>query len=179
MSTARQFIPHYTVDDYRLWTGDWELWSGVAVAMTPSPFGKHSKLLINVGSALKTAIDAAECDATVLGEIDWIISSDTVLRPDLVVVCGNEPEKHVEDTPAIVVEILSEATRERDLTFKRSIYETQAVEFYLIVDPESDELTALQLSDDGEYVALETSESLHIEICDHCPLSINVDRVFR
>ena len=147
--------------------------------MTPSPFGKHSKLLINVGSALKSAIDAADCDATVLGEIDWIISSDTVLRPDLVVVCGSEPEKHVEDAPSIVVEILSEGTRERDLTFKRSIYQTQAVEFYLIVDPDSEELTLLQLNGDGEYVALEFSDSLNIGICDNCRLNINVERIFR
>jgi Uma2 family endonuclease len=179
MSTARRYIPHYTVEDYQLWTGDWELWNGVAVAMTPSPFGKHSKLLINVGSALKAAIDATECDATVLGEIDWVIAEDTVLRPDLVVVCGREPEKHVADAPAIAVEIQSDGTRERDLTFKRAIYQNQAVKFYLIVDPDKDELTTLKLNDDGEYLAMECSNTLNIEICDNCRLRVNVGRLFR
>jgi len=28
---------HYTYDDYALWQGDWELFEGIAVAMTPAP----------------------------------------------------------------------------------------------------------------------------------------------
>jgi hypothetical protein len=65
MSSTSKYRPHYTVDDYQLWQGDWELWNGVAVSMTPSPFGRHSRMLIDVGSALKSAIDASGCDATV------------------------------------------------------------------------------------------------------------------
>lgn len=56
--------------------------------MSPSPFGRHAKLLARTVAALQTAIDAGRCDATVLFEIDWIVSNDTVLRPDAVVVCG-------------------------------------------------------------------------------------------
>ena len=33
------YKPRYTVDDYESWAGDWELWQGTAIAMTPSPFG--------------------------------------------------------------------------------------------------------------------------------------------
>ena len=65
-----------------------ELWSGVAVAMTPSPFGKHSRLLVKLATALETAVQTAKCNASVLAEIDWIIADDTVLRPDLLIVCG-------------------------------------------------------------------------------------------
>ena len=42
MSIAPKYQPHYTVDDYQHWEGDWELWNGVAVAMAPSPFGPHA-----------------------------------------------------------------------------------------------------------------------------------------
>jgi hypothetical protein len=31
MSTAPRYQPHYTVDDYRLWEGRWELWHGLDV----------------------------------------------------------------------------------------------------------------------------------------------------
>jgi hypothetical protein len=41
MSSVRKFIPRYTVADYRQWQGDWELLDGVAVSVTPSPFGIH------------------------------------------------------------------------------------------------------------------------------------------
>gem|GEM_PF-3546515 len=87
MSTAPQYTPHYTVDDYQLWEGDWELWNGVAVAMTPSPFGRHGTVLGRITTALTNAIDVAGCDANVIVEVDWIISTDTVVRPDLSVVC--------------------------------------------------------------------------------------------
>lgn len=179
MSTAPEYQPRYTVDDYQLWQGDWELWNGVAVAMTPSPFGRHSKLLIDVGAMLKSAVEAEDCDATVLGEIDWIVSQDTVLRPDLMVVCGREPDRHVEQTPAVVVEILSDSTRERDLGHKRTIYQRQSVPIYLIVDAEASQLTALRLDDNGQYVEVEFSDSLVLEICDECKISINVGRLFR
>lgn len=179
MSTAPKYQPRYTVDDYRLWQGDWELWDGVAVAMTPSPYGRHSRLLIDVGSALKAAIEIAGCDATVLGEIDWIVAQDTVLRPDLVVVCGREPERHLEKTPAIVVEILSDSTRERDRVHKRSIYQQQSVPNYLIVDPEASQLTALKLDEQGNYAEMDFSDVLAVEICDDCSIQINCVGLFR
>ncbi len=179
MSSAPRYTPSYTVEDYQLWEGDWELWNGVAVAMTPSPFGRHGKLLISIGAALKSAIESARCHATVMAEIDWILSSDTVLRPDLVVVCGPEPERHVEVTPALAVEILAEGTRERDLNFKRDIYQQQSLRYYVIVDPDASQLTVLQLNNEGVYAAMELSKSVTIDICDGCHLSINIESLFR
>ena len=55
--------PNYTVEDYQHWEGDWELWNGVAVSMSPSPFGGHGAAAINVGAELKRAIEAAKCEA--------------------------------------------------------------------------------------------------------------------
>jgi Uma2 family endonuclease len=100
MSSASDYRPHYTVEDYRQWEGDWELWSGTAVAMTPGPFGRHAFLLAQAAKVLGNAIDQKACDAVVLAEIDWIVSSDTVVRPDLTIVCGGAPGKHVESAPA-------------------------------------------------------------------------------
>lgn len=33
MSSDIHYQPHYTVDDYRRWEGQWELWFGTAVAI--------------------------------------------------------------------------------------------------------------------------------------------------
>ena len=178
MSTAPKYLPHYTVDDYQHWSGEWELWNGVAIAMAPSPFGRHAKLLISVGSVLREAIEAVSCDASVLGEIDWIISRDTILRPDLTVVCGPVPQRHVEDVPALVVEILSPSTRDRDQTFKKDMYQREGVLWYLIVDPDKETLLALKLHD-GEYQPMSHYEILSIDICGKCSLSVRVDRLFQ
>lgn len=122
MTAAQQFHPHYTVDDYQGWEGDWELWNGMAVSMSPSPFGKHQMVLVNLVAELRTALRAIDCNATVLCEIDWIISRDTVVRPDALVVCGSVPEGHVETIPKLVAEIFSPSTAERDRTHKRDLY---------------------------------------------------------
>jgi Uma2 family endonuclease len=181
MSTARRYQPHYTLDDYRHWEGRWELWGGVAIAMSPSPFGRHAKLLARTVAALQTSIDACRCDATVLVEIDWIVSSDTVLRPDAVVVCGPEPARHVEQVPALVVEILSEATRDRDLSFKRDLYREQGVRWYLVVDPDANRMQALALGDDGHYtdrLAARPLEPLLIDICGACAFCVDAAKIF-
>ncbi len=42
---VEKYMPRYTIDDYKLWEGDWELIDGIPFAMTPSPFGKYQKFL--------------------------------------------------------------------------------------------------------------------------------------
>jgi hypothetical protein len=93
VSTAPRYLPHYTVADHAAWEGDWELVDGVAVAMTPSPFGRHAERLSRLAASFWNAIDATGCPATVLAEIDWIVTNDTVVGPDLVVVCGPAPQR--------------------------------------------------------------------------------------
>ena len=137
MSAAIKYAPHYHVEDYRLWKGDWELWDGIAIAMTPSPFGPHQAILVALASELRGALRDARCHATVLVELDWIIKSDTVVRPDVIVVCGDPPEGHLQSPPALIAEILSPSTRQNDLTYKRELYASQGVGIYLIVDPET------------------------------------------
>ena len=181
MSRAPRYHPHYTVDDYQHWEGRWELWEGMAIAMSPSPFGRHAKLLARTIAALQVAIDSAGCDATVLVEIDWIVSRDTVLRPDVTVVCGPEPAGHVDRAPALVVEILSEATRDRDLNFKLDLYREQGVRWYLVIDPDTNRMQALSLNEQGRYedrLAAGDCEPLAIDICDGCRFSVAADRLF-
>jgi Uma2 family endonuclease len=178
MSTAPKYNPHYTIDDYRMWEGDWELWNGVAVAMTPSPFGKHGYLLAKIASALSNAIDDVDCNASVLVEVDWIITRDTIVRPNLSIVCGDPPERHIENPPALVVEILSASTRERDLTVKRRLFEQESVAWYLIMDPDRDTLQALRLKDAGVYEQVTFTDRLEVDLCDSCSLSVRLNRLF-
>ena len=177
MSSAGRYLPHYTVEDYALWEGDWELWEGIAVAMTPNPFGAHSKVMISAATAIKNAIDSVKCNATTLAEIDWIVSADTVLRPDVVVLCGDAPPKHVETTPAIVLEVLSDSTRDRDLGAKRDIYQREEVPYYLMLDPLDSSVVFYRLSD-GVNVQQDVGESITFEICDGCRLDVEVARLF-
>jgi Uma2 family endonuclease len=179
MSPALKYAPRYTYTDYQKWEGRWELWEGVAVSMSPSPFGRHQAISQRLSFAFESAIRHKSCDATVLFEIDWIVADDTIVRPDIVVVCGGVPERHVESSPAIVVEVLSETTRSRDLTYKRELYHSQRVANYVIVDPDNESIVIDKTNSNGEIQTIEVTDSLTISICNDCQIDLRISDVFR
>lgn len=71
-----------------------------------------------------------------------------VVQPDIMVICDLEEKLNEKDyymgTPALVVEILSEATRRMDLIKKLDLYMSCGVEEYWIVNPLNRELTVYQ-----------------------------------
>lgn len=180
MSNAEKFVPHYTAEDYQKWEGDWELWDGYAVAMSPSPFGKHSKIASELcrlfGNAIK-ANPACDSVANIYSELDWIVSQSTVVRPDISISCGDVFEKHITDPPAIVIEILSESTRDHDLKFKRGLYESQAVSYYLTLDPVEKTFTQLNLEGDA-YKNVTQGQSVTFTICEDCTFEVSLADVF-
>lgn len=178
MSTARRYIPHYTRADYEQWEGDWELWQGIPVAMTPSPFGPHQALAANLVSLLVAAVKAANCEAVVMHEIDWIISDDTVVRPDILVLCGDVPEQHVTESPALIVEILSPSTATRDRNQKLDLYQDHGVDYYLIVDPNDHTLEAFERNRQGRFQQLNSTNGYEFTVCDDCRILLDVDSIF-
>ena len=147
--------------------------------MTPSPFGRHGVMLARLVTALTNSIDAVECNASVLAEIDWIIGHDTVVRPDASVICGDPPDGHIESPPALVVEVLSDSTRERDVTHKREIYQEQKVPWYLIADPNDSSVQLLRLSESNEYESIPVEDHIEISICGDCRLDVDLRWRFR
>jgi len=128
-------IEYYTYEDYKLWEGEWELIYGQAVAMAPAPVISHQMLMVSISSQFYNQLE--ECEkCQVLAEEDWKISDDTVLKPDVVVVCGNKNDKYITKTPEIVVEIISPSTAKRDEKIKFKIYEEEKVKYYILVYPE-------------------------------------------
>lgn len=156
MSTASKYTPHYTIADYEQWPGDWELWQGTAVAMTPSPFGRHQFVLVNLVSELRARLK--DTSWHVLAEIDWRIDESTVVRPDAVVLAGQIPERHVEETPILVAEITSESTGEKDRTAKFKLYQQQCVPNYWLIDPAQRSLNCFVLNDSKEYELAELAD---------------------
>ncbi len=57
MSSAPRYIPHYTVEDYLRWEGDWQLIDGVPIARTPSPFGRHEQIVANLVHEFMSSIE--------------------------------------------------------------------------------------------------------------------------
>lgn len=126
---------NYTYDDYKLWQGDWELISGVPLAMSPAPMRKHQSIASEIIYSLRMQLEnCSMCE--VLGEVDYKVSEDTILRPDLVLTCNETNDTYLVRAPEIIVEIISKASAKRDEVYKFDIYEAQKVKYYIIIYPD-------------------------------------------
>jgi len=134
MPTADE-LPHYHYEDYANWEGDWELIKGIPYAMTPSPTLRHQHISQKIARYLDEALDnCPQCQA--LLAIDWIISDDTVVQPDNLVICHQEQGSFLTQAPVLIFEILSPSTAQKDRVTKFRLYEKEAVRWYCLVDPE-------------------------------------------
>jgi Uma2 family endonuclease len=173
-----KYLPHYTYDDYIKWEGHWEIIEGIPYAMAPAPGLYHQSLNLAIASQLKEKLENCKfCKAYI--PIDYKINEDTVVQPDALVVC--EPYEigaYLTKTPEIVFEILSPSTRIKDLNVKYSIYETQGVKYYVIVDPEDKTVTVYSL-DSGKYKKiLKTGhESFDFQV-EGCPFSFDFAKIW-
>jgi len=182
MSSVTRYLPHYTVADYLQWEGDWELWFGTAVAMSPSPFGPHERAVIEFVDQIRGSIKRHPCDCRVYAGLDWIVHEDTVVRPDVMLVCGDQPDRHLERPPNLIVEVVSSSTELKDRKEKRSLYEEQGVEVYLIADSASKSISWFALNEGPTYIELTSQFSANGEfrVClkNGCDILFNRIEVF-
>ncbi|RLA76374.1 MAG: Uma2 family endonuclease [Epsilonproteobacteria bacterium] len=174
-----ELLPRYTYEDYILWGDDWELIEGSAVSMAPAPMRVHQQIAREILIAIEENIDE-NCDACeILYEVDWKISNDTLLRPDIVFVCNDDGDKYLTKAPKIIVEILSPSTAKKDETLKFNIYEDEKVEYYILVYPDDLRAKVYKLKDD-EYSKIGdfTDENLVFEDIE-CELELDFGRAFR
>lgn len=177
MSTALRYTPHYTVEDYQQWEGDWELWYGVAVSMSPAPFGPHELVVSKLVQDFRNQIEQRGCRCEVYAGLDWIVAPDTVVRPDLMIVCGEQPPRHLERPPVLAVEVLSKSTASKDLLQKRELYQHHGVSHYLIADPDNRTLLVLRLAD-GIYEEIASTHRYKLEIANGCDIELEAERLF-
>ena len=175
---APKFIPNYKVSDYQNWEGSWELWDGVAVAMTPTPLGKHQKALTRLGQLILNALDFAECkECDVAVELDWIVSENTVVRPDLSICCDSNIDRFIETPPTLISEILSESTEYKDRTAKRTLYAEQGVLYYLMLDVESQSVELLRLAGES-YETMESKDIVEFHLSHGCTIQVERAQIF-
>ena len=79
-------LPRYTYDDYCHWTDRWELIDGVPYAMSPLPTVRHQRISMKLAALLDRELGSCQhCHASL--PIDWKITEDTVVQPDVLVAC--------------------------------------------------------------------------------------------
>ncbi len=106
---------------------------------------------------------------------------DTVVEPDIVVVC--DPDKldqyGCKGAPDFIIEILSQSTQKRDMLVKLRLYQSAGVKEYWIVSPSAESIQVYLLHE-GKLViheVYEKQDTAHVSVLDDC--SIDLRKVFR
>jgi len=175
-----ELLPRYTYEDYLLWEGDWELIEGIPVSMAPAPMRIHQNIATEIIFTLRSSFNQEECpECEISYENDWKLSNDTVLRPDIVVVCNEDNQRYLTKAPKVIIEILSASTAKKDETLKYNIYEDEKVEYYILVYPNDLKAKVYKIKEDrytkiGDF----TKEKLIFSDIE-CELSLDFEQVFR
>jgi len=151
---------HYTYADYLEWEGPqrYQLINGEVFQMA-SPSVAHQALLmglsIQFGSWLQDKpckVFAAPLDVRLFPEEDN--SDDTVVQPDLLVVCDKDKlgKGSVNGAPDLVVEIVSPSNSHRELFIKFQYYLEAGVREYWVIDPEEQKVQ-VHIYENGHYLS--------------------------
>ena len=142
----RQLEEYFTYGDYRTWPDNerWELIDGVAYDMSPAPGFRHQMVSSELVAQLVTHLRNSSCrvlaapfDIRLPRGHETDDEIDTVVQPDIVVVCDRKKldDKGCKGAPDLVIEILSPSTSSKDLHEKFRLYERVGVKEYWIVHP--------------------------------------------
>ncbi|MEO6837205.1 MAG: Uma2 family endonuclease [Ginsengibacter sp.] len=177
---AVKILPHYTYEDYCLWEGRWELIEGIPYAMSPAPSPRHQWIVVNIVSELRSAIKKSNCKhCKVYDFIDMKIEEDTILQPDASIVCKPIQKKFLDFSPALVVEILSDATVLKDRHTKFSLYQDFGIKYYLIVDAEKEtvEIYCLEKSK-YELQKVDPEKQFTFSLSDDCRIDLTLKNIW-
>ncbi len=151
MSSGYKILPYYTYEDYCRWEGQWEIIEGIPYAMSPAPRPEHQAVAGNLHAEFRVALKASDCSCTVYQPIDYKVAEDTVLNPDLLIVCQPITKPFLDFAPELVVEILPPATALKDRHTKFEIYRQQQISYYLMVDVDTRTVEIYHLDDAQQY----------------------------
>ncbi|MBI5418360.1 Uma2 family endonuclease [Candidatus Poribacteria bacterium] len=155
-------VQKYTYGNYLTWSEDerWELIDGVAYNMSPAPSRMHQEISSELFMQFANYLKDKSCkayyapfDVRLPKENEKDEEIDTVVQPDIVVVCDKSKldDKGCKGAPDLIVEIISPYTNTKDLKEKFSLYEKVGVKEYWIVHPQDKIVMIFKLGKNKEY----------------------------
>ena len=168
---------YYTYEDYVNWEGDWELIDGIAYAMAPSPLKSHQNLLSIVNFLFQKELwQCKKCNAFI--EMDYKVNEETVLRPDLSILCKEDKEeKFISIAPDLIVEIVSPKTARRDEKIKFELYEKEGVKYYILLYPNDRKAKVYENKDGFKKIGDFREESYEFDL-NGCKAKIDFKEMF-
>lgn len=173
MLIAAKYRPYYTYEDYCQWEGNWELIEGMPYAMAPMPVPLHQRVALMLSMLLEVATKKCK-KCKVYLPIDWKVSDDTIVQPDLLIVCDKINKKYLDFPPVLVVEILSPSTASKDRGEKMELYASQKVKYYLIVDPQFKKVEIYQYINQQYVLVSENADNFTFVLENNCTAEISL-----
>ena len=165
----------YTYKDYKHFEGKWELIEGFPISMAPSPVINHQYLSGMFFSEInKNLQNCDEC--LVVIEEDYIVNEETILKPDVAMIC-NENNQFITKAPEIIVEIISPSTAKIDEKIKFDIYQKEGVKYYILAYP--NHLFAKVYENKDGFKKIGDFENEEITLNTKCKVNINFDTIFK
>jgi Uma2 family endonuclease len=177
MALSNTIIPHYTYKDYVQWEGRWELIEGHPIAMSPLPIPEHQQLSANLIYEFKDGLKKKCGDCKIYSPLDYKISEDTTIQPDVLIVSGKIKKPYLDFSPVLTVEILSPSTMLRDRNTKYLIYQQQGVKYYLIVDADKRKIEIYELVN-RKYQAKTYNNNFEFLFNDNCKICPQLDNIW-
>lgn len=153
----------FSYADYLTWDDDkrWELIDGQAYCMTLAPSRRHQAWLGELYRQFSNYLLDKPCQVYLApfdvrlpdASEDGDDEIDTVVQPDIVVVCDQSKldDRGAKGAPDLVVEILSPGSSKRDITVKFELYQRHGVKEYWLLYPNEKLLQLYRLGEDGRY----------------------------
>ena len=176
-----------TYADYRAWElaeGErFELIYGEAYAMS-APNTRHQEILMEISSQFHAYLRGKPCkvypapyDVRLFCEEDE--SDDTVVQPDIAVVCDKKKrgEEGCRGAPDLVIEILSPSNTAIEMSRKLKLYQEAGVREYWIVNPENNDITVYRFQE-GAILFFTYQKDAAAPVGIFPDLSISLDQVF-
>ena len=144
----------FTYHDYLLLPDDkrYEIVEG-ELLVVPAPCLNHQRILRKLGAAISIYAERKRIGEVFYPPCDVVLSMENVVQPDLLLVANERigilTAANVQGPPDLAVEILSDATKQRDLNLKRKLYARYGAREYWIVDPDAETIEVLLWSESG------------------------------
>ena len=172
---------HYTYSDYCKWDDDkrYELIEGIVYVMSPAPYQAHQMIIGRLFRKISDYLDDKPFHIF-MAPFDVRLNADsgddTVVQPDLMVICdcSKLDGKACVGAPDVVIEVLSKSTARYDRLDKFRLYEKAGVKEYLIVD--NDDLTIhAHILENGRYYTqvYGDGDELRMHVLEGCAIILS------
>ena len=181
MSSVGHDLPNISIEDYLAGERDSEIKheyvNGQVFAMAGAS-RRHNVLSGNFYGLLWTQLQASPC-YPMNGDMLLKTGKDSYRYPDIQVICDDDPsdDEYVNESPVLIVEVLSRSTRRFDKTEKRAEYlALPSLQEYVLVEQDFAEVEVQRRNNHWRSETYYLGQDIHFESVD---VTVGVEAIYQ